>query len=204
MPNITSKFAEPAAAFLLPVIEVSDLTTSGYGIVYRPNYLDTGDFSDAAEDLSSVSDNTFEANGNNYFERQVIRLGANDGNNYVVTNVGGTTGTDTITVDRNIEESNGDDIFISDYVSLVDILDYSDKSHFTKRDLSDTYYPELYMFLTQKSGGTQGHLNIIFADGTQITDFYPATFSDLSLYPIKKIVQDDNNAATNIYPCKPF
>jgi hypothetical protein len=205
MSNIKSKYGEPAAAFLLPVGKVSDFTTSGYGIVYRPNYLPASDFSDAGEDLSSISDNTFEADGNNYFERQVIRLGADDGNNYVVISVGGTTGTDTITVDRNIEESDGDDIFISQYVSLVDITFNTQQSVSEARKLSDTRYPEnLFIFLQASAASTSGQLDIFFADETEITDFELSNFTDISLHPIRKVVRNDNNVATEMYYCKPF
>jgi len=205
MGNITSKFGEPAAAFLLPVGIVSDLTTSGYGIVYRPNYLETSDFSDAGEDLASVSDNTFEADGNNYFERQVIRLAADDGNNYVVIGVSGTTGTDTITLDRNIEESNGDDIFISQYVSLVDITFNTQQDVSEARKLSDSRYPSrLFIFLEASAASTFGQLDIVFADNTEITDFELSNFSDISLHPIAKVVRNDNNVATNMYYCKSF
>ena len=188
MGNITSQFGEPAAAFLLPVHEVSDLSTSGKGVVYDPQFLDTTDFSDAGEDVASVSGKTFEANGNNYFDGQCIRLGGNDGTSYVVTSVGGTTGTDTITVDREIEESNGTDIFISQYLSM----------QYGVRD--DT---KSYIFPVLKSGYSGSQLSVITANGKELTDFNPNTLDDISLFPLKKIVRNDNNYAP-IYACKAF
>ncbi|MBS3777454.1 MAG: hypothetical protein KGY70_19825 [Bacteroidales bacterium] len=201
MAGITSKFGEPGGAFLLPIGETNDLTTSGKGVVSNPQNLLTSDFSDAGEDFASISDNTFEANGSNYFVNQVIRGGNDDGNNYVVKNVGGTSGTDTITVDRNIQESNGDDIFTSQYYSIQTA---DDPENHGKIADSEKYLNMLYIFVLLKSGYTSGQVHVIFADGTEISDFELSNKENISLVPMKKIVLDDNNVLDTVYFCKAY
>jgi hypothetical protein len=115
-------------------------------------------------------------------------LGGNDGRNYVVTAVSGTTGSDTITVHRDIEENDGADIFISQYLSMQDNV---------KRDTVSYIFPVL------KSGYSGTSLHVITANGKELTDFNPNTLSDLSLFPLKKIVRDDDNYYP-IYACKAF
>ena len=201
MANITSKFNEPTGAFLVPIGETTDLTTNGKGVVHRPNYLETSDFSDSGDDLASIDGKTFEGDGNNYFVNQCIRIGGDDGSNYVVTAVDGTTGTDTITLDRDIKEDAGDDVYTSNYFSIQKATDPENSDRIND---NDNYNPRLYIYILLKSGYATGQVNIIVAGDYEFTDFNPNLDSDLSLVPIKKIVLDDNNVLDTVYFCKGF
>jgi hypothetical protein len=192
---LTSKMGEPIAAFFLPMTDkISDLTTTGYGIVHVPTFLETTDFSDAGEDLADVSGKTFTGTEGNYFVGQCIRLGGNDGADYVVTAVTG-DGSNTVTVDKDISESNGADIFISQYYSIQRRTDNFNDGIYKSR---------LYIYLLLGNGYTTGQVDVIFANGDEITDFYLNDDSNLELIPFKKIVRNDNNVLAGIYATQAF
>lgn len=182
-----------SGALFIPIGFVSNFTTTGYGIVMNSEYLEDTDFTDSTDDLSNIVDNTFEGDGNNYFERQAIRIGGATGSNYVVLSVSGTSGTDTITLDRTIEETAGANVFISQYKSLIDRRDGKKPQGL---------YLDYFIFLVGTPNTTTGQLHVIFGDGTEIVDFETPSVDDLSLFPIRKIVRDDNNVVTDIYFCK--
>ena len=185
--RLLSKNGKPGALFLNAVGVTTDTTTSGKGVVYNPDYLETTDFADATEDLADVSGKTFTGTGGNYFAGQVVRFGSNDGNSYVVTGIDGTT----ITVDRDIIEENGEDIFISQYLSLI-----------TAYNVDEPYPEDDLIFLLPASGYSNTSVKVITPDDATVT-LEPDNANDIALFPVKKLVRDDSNIDTLIY-CKPF